>query len=660
MKTYLFRFLLLLLTAGFLPACMEDRMPESENAVPQDRLQTRAYGDKSPKLIAIVETNDTDPRNVLSYRIGASADAPALFDIVEFFAANINKGADGNPVIYLNPELAPLLADSATYIKPFRDAGVRVVLSILGNWQHIGVANMSETQADKFCDILVYIVKKYGLDGVSFDDEYADYDNLVSGSYGRIIRMLRAKLDAEFPDGHKMIGVDQWGNYGQIDAEAGAMIDYVYHGMMGSNVFVSSSSVAGVDDDRFSPQTINLRNSYSAISLNLIKNRSSQTKSKGYHAITTYDLRVATERDPLPVLQKIAEGAYGSTVVYDGNAYEQNWTFLPGGLTITYDDVINAEPEPEPEPTPEFPALPDADHGDRSPLNMTTIYVDKTNPLNAGSYYLKDSLDSEPFLDLCVLDAAKIHMQPNNAPTLHLGEDMNLVLSKPEVYIRPLQKKGIKVLLRILGDGQDIGVANMSEDQADIFTDILVWVVGHYGLNGITFDDEYAGYSSYVDNSYSRVILKLREKFATYFPNERRLITVRQWGNYGQIDAQAGAALDYADHGTYGPNVFMTSSFIAGMTNERWAPQSIKISMNYNAIYLMQMKNRSKQAVIGNYGLIMTDDMRSADDVDPLNVFSKIADGAFMAAVTYDGNTYAKDWIPSGSRTISREDFVLP
>lgn len=82
--------------------------------------------------------------------------------------------------------------------------------------------------------------------------------------------------------------------------------------------------------------------------------------------------------------------------------------------------------------------------------------------------------------------------------------------------------------------------------------------------------------------------------------------------------------------------------------------------MNYNAIYLTQIKNRSKQAVIGNYGLIMTDDMRSADDVDPLNVFSKIADGAFMAAATYDGNTYAKDGTPIGSRTVSREDFVLP
>lgn len=82
--------------------------------------------------------------------------------------------------------------------------------------------------------------------------------------------------------------------------------------------------------------------------------------------------------------------------------------------------------------------------------------------------------------------------------------------------------------------------------------------------------------------------------------------------------------------------------------------------MNYNAISLTQIKNRSKQAAIGNYGIIMTDDMRSANDVDPLNVFMKIAEGAFMATATYNGNTYAKDWTPVGNKTISREDFVLP
>lgn len=557
-----------------------------------------------------------------------------------------------------------MLADTATYVKPLKDAGLKVVLSILGDWQGIGVANMTESQADKFTDILVYIVKTYGLDGVSFDDEYANYNysNLIDGSYGRIIEQLRTKLDAEFPDTHKLIGVDQWGNYNQIDAEAGAMIDYVYHGTFGPNVFIATPSVSGVTQDRFSPQTLNLNLQYIQYFLNQIKIRSAQAANQGYNFITTYNLHVATDCNPLPVLQSIAEGAYNSTVTYDGTAYEQDWTFIPEGHEITHEDVLNSNPNPDPDPGIEFPSIPNVDHGNRTPLNMTTVYVNTTNPLNAKSYYLTDTISnsSEPFLDLCVLDAGKIHKSSDNMPTLYLDSDMNHVLANADTYIRPLQEKGIKVLLRILGDGQDMGVANMNETQADAFTDILVWVVGSYGLNGITFDDQYSEYSGMVYNSYSNIILKLREKFDTYFPDENRLITVRQWGNYNQISALAGTALDYADHGTYGPNVFMSSSSILGVTNDRWSPQALKISTNYISYFLNQIKVRSIQASQGGYGVISTDDMRSADDINPLNVFVKIAEGALGKTVTYDGNNYAKNWISSGSQTITHNDCDLP
>lgn len=373
-------------------------------------------------------------------------------------------------------------------------------------------------------------------------------------------------------------------------------------------------------------------------------------------------MRVATDCNPLPVLQSIAEGAYNSTVIYDGTAYEQDWAFIPEGHEITHEDVLNSNPNPNPDPGIEFPSIPNVDHGNRTPLNMTTVYVNTTNPLNAKSYYLTDTISnsSEPFLDLCVLDAGKIHKSSDNMPTLYLDSDMNHVLSNAATYIRPLQEKGIKVLLRILGDGQDMGVANMNETQADAFTDILVWVVGSYGLNGITFDDQYSEYSGMVYNSYSNIILKLREKFDTYFPDENRLITVREWGNYTQISALAGAALDYADHGTYGPNIFMSSSSILGVTNDRWSPQSLKISYNYNILILNQVRIRSMQARQGGYGVISTDDMRSADDIDPLNVFVKIAEGAFEKTATYDGNNYAKNWISSGSQTVSHNDCDLP
>lgn len=397
-----------------------------------------------------------------------------------------------------------------------------------------------------------------------------------------------------------------------------------------------------------------------------MKNRSAQAAAQEYNFITTYDLRVATDCNPLPVLQSIAEGAYNSTVTYDGAAYEQDWSFTPGGHEITHEDVLNSNPEPEPEPEPEpgieFPSIPNINHGNRTPLNMTTVYVNTTNPLNAQSYYLTDTISNscEPFLDLCVLDAGKIHKSSDNMPTLYLDSDMNHVLTNADTYIRPLQEKGIKVLLRILGDGQDMGVANMNDNQADAFTDILVWVVGSYGLNGITFDDQYSEYSSMVYNSYSNIILKLREKFDTYFPDENRLITVRQWGNYNQISALAGAALDYADHGTYGPNIFMSSSSISGVTNDKWSPQALKISYNYSILYHNMVKTRSMQASQGGYGVISTDDMRSADDINPLNVFVKIAEGAFQKTATYDGNNYAKNWISTGSQTITRNDCDLP
>lgn len=652
MKIFSLKSLFLILIAGSLLACVKED-PKKSDSTASSKQYTRAYGDKSPKVIAIIETNDTDPRNVLSYHLGTSNDDPLFFDIVEFFAANIHKDANNDPTIYFNPELAPLMADTATYVKPLKDAGLKVVLSILGDWQGIGVANMTESQADKFTDILIHIVKTYGLDGVSFDDEYANYESTVADSYGRIIEQLRTKLDAEFPGIHKLIGVDQWGNYNQIDAEAGAMIDYVYHGTFGPNVFIASPSISGVTQDRFSPQTLDLDNQYVTPYLILIKNRSAQAAAQEYNFITTYDLRVATDCNPLPVLQSIAEGAYNSTVTYDGTAYEQDWTFTPGGHEITHEDVLNSnsnpEPDPEPEPGIEFPSIPNIDHGNRTPLNMTTVYVNTTNPLNAKSYYLTDTISnsSEPFLDLCVLDAGKIHKSSDNMPTLYLDSDMNHVLANADTYIRPLQEKGIKVLLRILGDGQDMGVANMNDNQAEAFTDILVWVVGSYGLNGITFDDQYSEYSGMVYNSYGNIILKLREKFDTYFPDENRLITVRQWGNYTQISTLAGAALDYADHGSYGPNIFMSSSSILGVTN-------------YNILILNQVRIRSMQASQGGYGVISTDDMRSADDIDPLNVFVKIAEGAFQKTATYDGNNYAKNWISTGSQTITRNDCDLP
>lgn len=639
---------MLLLVSAALGACSKDPVMEQMN--PDSTMQTRAAEVRLPRIIGIVETNDTDPRNVLSYHLGEDENGPCFFSIVEFFASNIHKDANGDPAIYFNPELAPLMADTTTYIKPLKDAGVKVVLSVLGDWQGIGVANMTESQADKFTDILCNIVKFYGLDGISFDDEYANYTSTISGSYSRVIKQLRAKFDAEFPSVHKTIGVDQWGNYSQIDAEAGAMIDYVYHGTMGPNNFNTSSYIPGVANDRFSPLTLNLGRAYNTIYLNQIKNCSAQAAAGGYGGITLFNIRVASDVDPLPVLEKIATGAFQSTATYDGKEYPQDWTFIPGGKTITYADLPIVTP-PAPVITV-IPELPD----NKNPKVIAYVDVEQTNPLNMNEYRLTIGQDTVPMVDYCMLHAAEIRKDADGFPSLYLNPDLSTILSNADTYIRPLQDAGIGVFLKILGGNQNIGVANMSETQADLFANILVHVIGKYGLNGVSFDDQFADYTFTISGSYGTIIKKLRTKLDTNLPENPRLIAVYQWGNFSQIDAEAGAMIDFADHGTIGPNVFLSSSSIAGVTNDRWAPQAISLDRLYNTIYLNQIKIRSSQAANGGYGGIMMKNVRSADDVDPLPVFEKIAEGAYNGTVTFTGNIIPKNWTSGNSMTITYND----
>lgn len=302
-----------------------------DGAQPQE---TRAFGDKTPKVMVYVEINDNDPRIATSYHLGTAADGPVFIDILQLFASNIHKDAAGYPTLYFNDKMAPMFEAVNTYVKPLQDAGMKVCLTVLGDWQKIGVANLNADQADRFADILTYVVEEYNLDGIGFDDEYSDYDSYVAGSYSRVIKALRAKLDNKFGTGAKLITVFNWGATSQIDAAAGAMIDFVDQGTFGANAWYPAS-IPGVPTSKKMPQAIQLGNSYLTSQLTQIKNRSSQAATGGYGGIMMFNMRRASDRNPLPVFKKIAEGAFNSTVTYDGTDYTRNWTPDPNGYTIT-------------------------------------------------------------------------------------------------------------------------------------------------------------------------------------------------------------------------------------------------------------------------------------------------------------------------------------
>lgn len=351
MKKHLLTLATVLFAIGALfTSCAND--PE-EPQIQSDgtQISTRAYGDKSPKIMVYVETNDVNPLNALCWEMNGEK----FIDILNLFASNIHKDADGYPTVYLNDKLTRILEPDSNnptttgfhkYVKPLQEEGIKVCMTSLGDWQGIGVANMTPEMADRYADILVYCVDRYGLDGINFDDEYANYSSTIYNSYSHVIKALRAKLDAKFGAGNKLITVFQWGNYSQIDSEAAAMIDYVDHGSFGYNNFVSSSSISGITNNRWMPQAILLGNSYNVLQQNQIKTKSTQSATGNYAGIMLFNLRPSNDVSPLPVFQAIANGAYSSATVSNvcSTPYTQDWEFIPSGFELTKDNVPAYQP----------------------------------------------------------------------------------------------------------------------------------------------------------------------------------------------------------------------------------------------------------------------------------------------------------------------------
>lgn len=332
MKT-LIKFAAIAAASASIFAC--NKIEESKlvnDQIPEPPI-TKAIGDKTPIMACYVETNDVNPLNAGDYYFEDGLNEP-FFDIVELFASNIHKDDEtGDPTLFLNDKLANVLENGGvnTYVRPLQnDYGIKVLLTVLGDWQEIGLSNMTDSQADKFATILAYAVEKYGLDGIGFDDEYSGTDEVNNTSYSRIITKLHELMPSD-----KLITVFDWGGTETISSTAASYIDYAYHGYFGSYREVSTSDIAGMNTPRWSPVSINMGN-YNIASI--VRSQASRAKSDGYGAMMCFNLRPSSDRDPLPTLQAISDGAYnGRIVTREGGDRPRTAEIDPDGFTITYE-----------------------------------------------------------------------------------------------------------------------------------------------------------------------------------------------------------------------------------------------------------------------------------------------------------------------------------
>lgn len=238
-----------------------------------------------------------------------------FFDVVELYAAGITMSS-ANPTLSFGSVLTTILGSPLTYITPLHNAGIKVVLLVQGNCEGIGVSNMTDSQAQAFAQYLAYLAYTLGLDGFSFDDEYANYSGaLVSGSFGRVISYLRDALD-EYGMEDALINVFQYGNYGstQITSSDGALIDYAYNSYFGT--WSGSSSIAGVTNAHWAPLSINLGTAASSSALSTYQYYGDLAADGGYGAVYFFNLPSGGTANTQAIINAVSLGAFGVNVYY--------------------------------------------------------------------------------------------------------------------------------------------------------------------------------------------------------------------------------------------------------------------------------------------------------------------------------------------------------
>jgi hypothetical protein len=279
-------------------------------ALPAEAVETaakrRPRAKTGPVTVAYIEVNDHSMLNAGKYTL-ANGGAQVI-DVAVIFAANINY--DGTKAyLHFNDQVTNVLNNVATQVRPLQQKGIKVLLSILGNHQGAGFANFpDQASADAFAQELADAVNQYGLDGIDFDDEYAEYGNNGTGqpndfSFVYLVQALRAKLP------NKLITLYDIGPAADRLTYNGQSIvdtfDYGWNPYYGTWGIPSAPSAKS----RVSPAAV----SYTATSSSTAASLAQRTVSEGYGVFLTYNL---TESDTSSYMSAFTQKLYGSATVY--------------------------------------------------------------------------------------------------------------------------------------------------------------------------------------------------------------------------------------------------------------------------------------------------------------------------------------------------------
>ncbi|MFJ2746144.1 endo-beta-N-acetylglucosaminidase H [Streptomyces sp. NPDC087440] len=262
---------------------------------------------QGPTSVAYVEVNSNSMRNVGKYTLPGGDN---VFDVAVIFAANINYDT-GTKAAYLhfNENVQRVLDNAVTEIRPLQRKGIKVVLSVLGNHQGAGFANFpSQKAASTFAKQLSDAVTRYGLDGVDFDDEYAEYGKNGTGqpnssSFVHLVTSLRASLPGKIISLYNIGPAASRLSYGGVNVTS--KFDYAW------NPYYGSWQVPGIalPKSKLSPAAVEI----GGTSRSTVASLARRTVAEGYGVYLTYNLDGSDRSADVSAFTK---ELYGSAAVY--------------------------------------------------------------------------------------------------------------------------------------------------------------------------------------------------------------------------------------------------------------------------------------------------------------------------------------------------------
>lgn len=316
-------------------------------------------------------------------------------------------------------------------------------------------------------------------------------------------------------------------------------------------------------------------------------------------------------------------------------------------------------------------AIPDSRKGDV--LTHCFVEVNDESILNCGEYTMKKS--GKPFFDVVSIFAANINVDSETGRVhVFCNDKVSFLLKNADKIIRPLQAKGIKVNMTLLGNHDEAGMGNLSPEAAADFAKELKAYMDIYGLDGVDFDDEY---SSYSDNPSPGFLPRSRENFARLIYECRKQMPDKLLGIYeysskfidsptGTVEGKTvGELVDYMTYGYYQNQADYLrygkgrEKNFEGLPKSKYCPTPLKINDElsggwdyFHPEYIQDMKD-------SGYGVQMFYNPK------PLKYnygyfFTAVSSILFGDEVEWSGNYYARtDTAPIKGTSVSGYEALL-